>query len=176
MNSPSGGNFPLQAKRGFGLLQNTVAAYFTDKEPDRMLFVRIKERFRQRASEWYCAANLAWLGIAMLHPTSIFAASPGYNSFQSIITEETMAVLLTALGGAWLVGLIINGARQRVTSTIRIACSLAGGVIYLTMALGFLSSYLQTGVLTAGVGTYFLTSALAFYSLYWVTIDKKLNG
>lgn len=176
MNRPNGGVSPCQGKKAYGLLQNTVAAYFTEKEEDRMFFVRIKERFRQRASEWYCAANLAWWGFSMLHPSDTFGSTAAYTAFERTITEENMAAALTLLGMLWLVGLIVNGARQRITSTIRIACSFCGGIVYLVMSLGFLSSYIITGVLVAGIGTYALTSALAFYSLYWVVIDKRQNG
>lgn len=176
MNRQNGGASPSWETRGYALLQNTVAAYFTDRTEDHMFFVRIKERFRQRASEWFCAANLAWWGLSMLHPSDTFGSTKAYTAFARTIKEENMAAALTLLGTAWLVGLIINGARQRITSTIRIICSFAGGVIYMVMALGFLSSYLITGVLGAGPGTYALTSALAFYSLYWVVIDKRQNG
>jgi hypothetical protein len=176
MNRPNGGIFPSRANGGYGLLQHTVNAYFTERTENTLHFVRIRERFRQRASEWFCAAMLATWGLALLHPSNNFESTPAYEAFSRTIKEENMAAALTLLGVAWLVGLIINGARQRVTSTIRACCAFLGGVIYMVMSLGFLSSYFITGVLTAGPSTYALTSALAFYSLYWITIDKRQNG
>lgn len=176
MNHLNGGISQSWEKRGYGLLQNTVDAYFTERTSDKMYFLRIIERFRQRASEWFCAANLAWWGLSMLHPSDTFGSTAAYAAFENTISERNMAMSLLALGLLWLVGLIINGAKQRVTSTIRIICSFAGGIIYMVMSLGFLSSYFITGVLGAGVGTYLLISALAFYSLYWVVIDKRQNG
>lgn len=141
-----------------------------------MVFVRIKSRFRHRAAEWFCAANMMFWGLSMVHPSNVFDTGVAYRAFERTITENLMGTVLAIAGLLWLVGLVINGAREKVTSVIRGVCALFGGIVYFVMALGFLSSYFITGVLTGGVSTHFLTSALAFYSLYWIAKDKRTSG
>lgn len=138
------------------------------------VIVRLRERFHQRASEWFCAANMAVWGAILLHPSETFS-SPAYEAFRRI-GERGTGFLVGGLGLAWLLGLIINGARQRVTSSIRLTCALVGALVYSMLGVGFVCSYFVNGVLSTGTGTYFLISALAFYSLYWITIDKRING
>jgi hypothetical protein len=179
MKPQNGGASRLMASVDYAASANTVEGYFIKMGGavrENLVFVRITERFRQRMSEWFCAANLLGFGMSLLHPSAAFNGNPAYAAFQRNISEEHMAVCLAGLGLLWLVGLIINGSRQKVTSTIRAACAMTGGVVYMVMSLGFLSSYVITGVLGAGVSTYALISALAFYSLYWIIIDKRANG
>ncbi len=170
-----GGPSQSQANVASVSSRNIVGELYIDSEIKDMVmvFIRIKNRFRHRASEWFCALNLLLWGVVMLHPSSSFASSQAYAAFERTVTEEHMASALTALGLLWLAGLIVNGAREKATSLIRATCAAAGGVIYFTMALGFLSSYFITGVLTAGITTYVLISALSFYSLYWIAKDKR---
>lgn len=179
MNQPSG-NSPSLASVGYGSSLHTVAAYsikMGNPPKENMIFVRIRERFRQRASEWFCAANLLTWGLVMLHPSNVFGSSTSYEGFKEArITEEQLATGIFILGLLWFTGLVINGSMQKVTSTIRAACALVGGVVYMVMSLAFLSSFFITGVLTAGFTTHGLISALAFYSLYWIAVDKRANG
>ncbi len=139
-----------------------------------MITGRIKERFRERASEWFCAANMAVWGGTLTHPSETFT-SPPFQAFRPL-GEDITGVLVGGLGLAWLVGLIVNGARQRITSSIRMVCAFVGAMVYGLLAIAFAYSFLLNGILSTGIGTYGLISVLALYSLYWITIDKRDNG
>lgn len=140
-----------------------------------MIFLKIRERFHERASEWFCAASMATWGATLLHPSDTFA-SPSYEAFARTLGEDGTGLVVGTMGVAWLIGLIINGARQKATSTIRAVCAFFGALVYGLLGLGFVSSYLINGVLSTGIGTYFGLSILALYSLYWIAIDKRTNG
>ena len=139
-----------------------------------MITGRIVERFRERAPEWYCAANMAQFGATLLHPSETFVA-PGFEAFRPF-GEVLIGWVIGLLGVAWLVGLIINGARQRITSTIRMFCGFVGAMVYGMLALGFTHSFFANGILPTAIGNNFLISILALYSLYWIAIDKRRNG
>lgn len=139
-----------------------------------MIWGRIRERFRDRAAEWFCAGNMTWTGAALLHPSQTFTA-PGWQSFRWL-GEDLTGYLIGGLGLLWLVGLIINGALQSVTSTIRLGCAFVGSLAYGFLAVGFTFSFLINGVLPTAIGTNFLISALGLYSLFWITVDKRENG
>jgi hypothetical protein len=136
--------------------------------------LRLKERFRERASEWFCAANLTQFGLSLLHPSETFN-SPTFAAFHDI-GENNMGLLMFVVGFAWFLGLIINGARQRATSTIRLICGVIGTITYGLLALGVLGGFVLTGIWSTGFGNYLLVSLLGLYSLYWIAVDKKVNG
>jgi hypothetical protein len=140
-----------------------------------MIFLRIKRRFRGRASEWFCAANMTQWGVTLLHPSPTFKA-PAYEKFAQLTDETTTGLVIGGLGLAWLIALIINGARQRMTSSLRMLCAFLGAVIYIILALVFFSSYLINGLLPTLVGTNILIALLALYALYWIAVDKRTNG
>lgn len=139
-----------------------------------MIVGRIRERFRDRLSEWFCAANMAWAGTALLHPSDTFT-SPAYQAFRRF-GEDATGWVIGSLGLLWLIGLIVNGSRQRGTSTIRLVCALVGALGYGTMGIGFGYGAWQSGIMNIAGGTYMLMSALALYSLYWIAVDKRTNG
>jgi hypothetical protein len=139
-----------------------------------MIAGRIVERFRERVSEWFCAAYLFVWGATLLHPSETFSA-PGYAFFRQF-GENDVGWTLSAIGLLWLLGLIVNGSRQRATSTIRLFCGAIGSVTFGLFGIGFVGSYFMTGILSAGLGLNFLLSFLALYSLYWIAVDKRTNG
>lgn len=131
-----------------------------------MILIKIRKRFRERASEWYCAANLFAFGSTLLHPSTTFT-SPAYAAFESVATEAQTGAFCAVVGLLWLVGLIVNGQMQLTTSAVRAVCAAIGGVVYGLLCIGFAGSYYFTGVLSTGIGNYFLVSVLAFYCLFW---------
>lgn len=139
-----------------------------------MIFLRIRERARERLSEWFCACNMTQFGATLYHPSSTFN-SPAYEAF-AWFGEEMTGLVIGSLGVAWIIGLIVNGARQQVTSTIRMFCAFIGALVYGMLGIGFLWSYAINGVLSTGIGNYFLISVLVLYSLYWIAVDKRTNG
>lgn len=139
-----------------------------------MIIGRIRERFRDRLSEWFCAANMTWVGTALLHPSDTFGA-PAYRSFRWI-GEGGAGWAIGILGLFWLIGLIINGSRQKATSTIRMVCATVGAIAYGLLGIGFGISALQSTVMNIACGSYMLMSALALYALYWIAVDKRTNG
>ena len=138
------------------------------------IFLRVKHRFRERASEWFCAANLTQFGLSLLHPSQTFD-SYAFAAFRNL-GEQTTGVFFFLVGFTWFLGLIVNGARQSATSTIRLVCGALGTVSYGLLGLGLLGSYVLTGIWSTGIGNYMLVSILGLYSLYWIAVDKKVNG
>lgn len=140
-----------------------------------MVWLRIQHRFHERSPEWFCAANMAVFGAILLHPSETFA-SPSFEAFNRLLGEEGSGFVIGTLGVIWLVGLIINGSRQRATSTIRFICAFCGALIYGMLGLGFLVSYFLTGVLSTGIGNYLMISVGALYALRGIAKDKRENG
>ncbi len=143
---------------------------------DFPIFIRLRQRFRHRASEWFCAANTLWWGLSLVHPDDTFASSIAYTAFRNTLNESALGAALTVLGAAWIAGLIVNGKMQRVTSTTRAICALVGAVSFGMLAFGFIASIVVSGTMNTASGNYTLVSILAFYSLYWIAIDKRNNG
>lgn len=139
-----------------------------------MIIGRIKKRFQERASEWFCAAVTLSFGATLLHPSDTFT-SPSYRAFEWP-GEFWTGVIVSTVGFAWLIGLIINGAKQRITSTIRLVCAFIGALVFGMLGVGFASAYFLTGVLSTGIGHYFLDSLLVLYALYHIAADKRENG
>ncbi|TPM41528.1 hypothetical protein [Mesorhizobium sp. B2-3-4] len=139
-----------------------------------MITGRIVERFRERVSEWFCAGYLFIWGASLLHPSAAFSA-PGYAFFRKF-GENDVGWTLAGIGLLWLLGLIVNGSRQKATSTIRLCCGVVGSVTFGLFGMGFVGSYYITGILSAGLGLNFLLSLLALYCLYWIAVDKRTNG
>lgn len=132
---------------------------------------RIGHRFRGRASEWFCAANMAAWGATLLHESQTFT-SPAFAAFQWI-GEDRTGMAVGGIGCLWLVGLIVNGSMERTTSLIRSICAALGSLTYGFLAIGFYISYLLTGVLSTGISNYALISALGAYALFWIRRDRK---
>ncbi|ORE85308.1 hypothetical protein [Aurantimonas sp. 22II-16-19i] len=139
-----------------------------------MIFLRIRHRFHQRASEWFCAANMLQFGLTLMHKSQTFD-SPAYTAFRWL-GEAWTGAAVGSCGFVWLCGLIVNGARQRVTSTIRAWCAFVGALVYGLLALGFLWSFKMTNLLSTGIGNYALVSVLALYALFHVMRDKREQG
>ena len=76
-----------------------------------MILVHVKRKARKRASEWFCAINLALFGLTLLAPGALFSA-PAYAAFQAVLGETGTGVLAFGLGLVWVGGLVVNGARQ----------------------------------------------------------------
>lgn len=138
------------------------------------IVLRLRERFRQRVREWFCAANLTQFGLPLLHPSPTFD-SYAFAAFRPL-GEDATGIFFLSVGLAWMLGLIANGSRQNTTSTIRLVCGLIGTVTYGLLGLGLLGSYGITGIWSTGFGNYMLVSLLGLYSLYWIAVEKKVNG
>src|SRR4051812_16402452 len=75
-----------------------------------MITGRIVERFRERVSDWFCAAYLFIWGATLLHPNDAFSA-PVYAFFRQF-GETKIGWLLASIGLLWLRGLIITGSPE----------------------------------------------------------------
>ena len=152
--------------------QRKLQAIFLSR---RALFVaRIQERFRERAIEWFCAAAMAAWGLGLLHPSLSFT-SYAYVAFRGI-GETNSGFIGSVIGIGWLIGLIINGAKQRVTSTIRMVCAALGAIAFGILAVGIFYGFLRSGIYSTGVASYAIYSFMSLYSLYWTAVDKRDNG
>lgn len=136
-----------------------------------LILVRLARRFRGRASEWFCAANMFAWGATLLHPSETFT-SPAFQAF-SRMGEDRTGAIVGACGLIWIVGLIVNGSLESVTSPIRAICAFAGAMVYGLLAVGFFYSFQANGVLSTGISNYGLISLLALYSLYWIMRDRR---
>ncbi len=136
--------------------------------------LRLIRRFRGRASEWFCAANMFAWGATLLHPSATFT-SPAFQAFDRLGEDKTGA-LVGGCGLVWIVGLIVNGTVESVTTPIRAICAFAGAMVYGFLALGFVFSFQLNGILSTGISNYGLISLLALYSLYWIMRDKRSGG
>lgn len=137
-----------------------------------MIFLRLQSRFRERALEWFCAVHTAGWGVILLLPFDTFS-SPSYEILKRFGPEWCWGLGLTLLGLAWLGGLLVNGARPKPTSRIRVVCATAGFIIYLLIGTGFAASHTTP---PQGL-TFFLIAAASIYSVFRATIDgEKPHG
>lgn len=66
-------------------LEFTSGAHKTRLVP--MILIRLKHRFRERALEWFCAAQMLSWGASLLMPYDPYLASP-YGFFEGIVRHR----------------------------------------------------------------------------------------
>ena len=130
------------------------------------IYVRIKHRFGPRLSEWFAAVVVTLWGIILLLPADTFAG-PSWVVFRAFASENTWGVILISLGLARLAGLIINGARKRVTPWIRVISAGAGFLIWSGISLGFGLS----GVISTGLAVYPAIAVLELFNIHRAAHD-----
>ncbi|WAJ27129.1 hypothetical protein [Antarcticirhabdus aurantiaca] len=140
-----------------------------------MIAIReVRRRFHERSAEWYSATVLFGFGAVLMHPSPTFT-SPSWDGFAQL-GEEGTGLMIGGIGFVWLIALFINGARQMVTSTLRMICAFLGALASGILCIGFLGAYFLSGILTTGAWTYFMLSVYSLYALFHATKDKRRNG
>lgn len=141
-----------------------------------MILIHIRKKVRQRSAEWFCAGNLVLFGLTLLSPGATFdlASHAGFRAAfgPAGFGEAAAGASALLVGLAWSAGLVVNGVRQRLTSTVRATACFAGVIVYavLTLAYGFGSVW--TGIPVPSVGGNAAITVLALFCLYWIGEEK----
>ena len=160
------------------------------------VFLRIRKRFHDRHSEWAMAAIAFGYGLTLLAPGPTFS-SPSYQAFNDIAREEFWGNVIAGTGLVWLLGLFINGMRQRTTRRIRAVCSVIGFVVFGMLAAGFVLPYAvfiwslswpdffrfvvlmqdrpDATYLSTGAWVYFVLSCLSVYNFRMILREPAEN-
>lgn len=103
------------------------------------IWIRIQHRFGPRMMEWFMAGHLILFGSILLLPTDTFN-QPAWVSFRHLISEDFLGWMMFWIGILRIIGLIVNGARKKVTPQIRQISAGIGCVIWAGISYGFASS------------------------------------
>jgi len=97
------------------------------------VWIRLRLRFGPRLTECLLGViTLGW-GCVVLLPGHLFD-QPSYAGFRIVFGSEfSLGLVMAIFGTARLVGLLINGARRRVTPWIRIAGAGVGLIVWVGM-------------------------------------------
>ena len=136
-----------------------------------MILVHVKAKARKRASEWFCAVNLALFGLTLLIPGATFSA-PAYAAFEAVLGELWTGTLALVLGLVWAGGLIVNGVREGLTSTVRATCCFVGVIVYGLISIAYGIGAAKSGVLIPAIGGNGAITVLALCCLYWIGEEK----
>lgn len=130
------------------------------------VWIRIKHRFGPRMTEWLVALQTALWGLVLLLPAETFA-SPAWNMFSSIMSEESWGVLMLFLGLVRLGGLVVNGARKNITPWIRIVSAGFGFLIF----VGISFSFTLSGVISTWIAIYPTIALVELANIYRAAHD-----
>lgn len=103
------------------------------------IWIRIQHRFGPRMMEWFMAGHLILFGSILLLPTETFN-QPTWVAFRHLMSEDFLGWVMFWVGIFRLGGLIVNGARKKVTPQIRQISAGVGCVIWAGISYGFASS------------------------------------
>lgn len=104
------------------------------------LWIRIRHRFGPRMMEWFMAGHMIMFGWVLLLPSQTFN-QPAFASFRNLVpSEDFLGRIMLLIGCLRIIGLVINGAREKVTPQIRQFSAGIGCVIWTGIAYGFASS------------------------------------
>ena len=137
------------------------------------LWIRVRHRFGPRMPEWFMAAHMFMFGVVLLLPAQTFN-QPAFAAFRFVPSvgglspEEVMGWAMLLIGFVRVVGLIINGARKRVTPQIRQVSAGIGCMIWSGIAYGFFSS----DVVSTWVAIYPLFAVSETVNIYRAAHDE----
>lgn len=104
------------------------------------IWIRIQHRFGPRMMEWFMAAHMIMFGWVLLLPSDTFN-QPAFMSFRQLVPSESfLGGIMFAIGCLRIIGLIVNGARKKVTPQIRQFSAGAGCLIWFGISYGFYDS------------------------------------
>lgn len=104
------------------------------------MWVRIQHRFGPRMMEWFMAGHMILFGCILLLPTQTFN-QPAFMAFTQLVpSEDFLGWVMLMIGCLRIIGLVINGARQKVTPQIRQFSAGVGCMIWTGICYGFASS------------------------------------
>ena len=103
------------------------------------IWIRIQHRFGPRMPEWFLAGHMLLFGYVLLLPTETFN-QPSFIVFREWIKKDHLEWLMLIVGCARIIGLVVNGARKRVTPQIRQISGAIGCLVWVGISYGFASS------------------------------------
>lgn len=104
------------------------------------LWVRVRHRFGPRMMEWFYAGHLMFFGAVLLLPAQTFN-QPAFHAFTRLVpSEDFLGWLMLMIGCLRIVGLVVNGSREKVTPQIRQFSAGVGCMIWTGISYGFASS------------------------------------
>lgn len=101
------------------------------------IWISVKHRFEPRMTEWIWAILMCLWGIGLLLAPAEAFQLPAYHVFQMLMDKNEWGSFLAVLGGLRIVGLIVNGARKRVTPWIRMISAGIGFFVWLFITISF---------------------------------------
>lgn len=131
------------------------------------LWIRIQHRFGPRMTEWMLAAITAGWGAVLLLPAQTFD-QPTWAGFRAVFGSEwTLGAVMFLLGMTRIGGLVVNGARKRVTPWIRIV-SAGGGLV---LFIGITTGYALSGVISTWLAIYPIFALVELLNIYRAAHD-----
>lgn len=125
-------------------------------------------KFRLRRTEWIAGVQCFLWGIVLLLPVSVFDGR-AFSVIGTWASEDTFGFAMLFAGALRLAGLIINGARQRVTPWMRLGGALIGAALFTAISLGFAAS----GVIGTWLAAWPVLAVVEFMNLYDTTRDAR---
>ena len=114
------------------------------------MWIRIQHRFGPRMMEWFMAFHMIGFGWVLLLPTQTFNL-PQFQTFRELfLSESFLGWLMAIVGCLRIIGLVINGAKEKVTPQIRQFSAGVGCIIWTGITYGFASS----GVVSTWIAIY----------------------
>ena len=124
------------------------------------------EGFVEAIWEWYGThkRQLPWRDMQIHDDTE-----RAYRVLASWAPEWVFAVIMLIAGTLRLAGLVINGARRRVTPWMRLAGALIGCGLFTAISLGFAAS----GVVGTWIAAWPVVAVVEFFNIYDTTRDAR---
>lgn len=126
----------------------------------------IGHRFGPRLSEWFVAGVTFLWGVVLLFPADTFTGD-SWVIFRAIMPEQDWGILMLALGLARLTGLVVNGARRKVTPYIRMVSAGCGVGLFVGISAGFYFS----GVIGTWIAVYPMIVVLELFNIHRAAHD-----
>jgi hypothetical protein len=139
-----------------------------DLPDNHAVLVHYGYKFRLRRTEWIAAAQCFIWGFVLLLPLDTFAG-PTFSILASWASENVFGIIMLIAGALRLTGLIINGARQRVTPWMRLGGALIGCFIFSAISLG----YAATGSVGVWLAAWPVVAVVEFFNIWDTTRDAR---
>lgn len=136
-----------------------------------MIFLRVQRHYRERLTEWQNALIMTGWGFLILLPFPTFATSASYGAFTGI-DENFLGGVVFLLGSMRLCGLVINGARQKITPWMRLAGAGVGFFLFFGLSIGFTFA----GNYNTGSWVYGVLAAVEAFNVFAASKDTSIDG
>lgn len=145
----------------------------TPPRPVPTFTVQIAHKFHQRRTEWVAGFQCLLWGMVLLFPGSVYASSQSFSVLAQLIPEEVFGWLMVVVGGGRIIGLIINGARGKITPWVRLVSAFLGCGMFTAISLGFASS----GVVSVWIAAWPVLAIVELMNMHDAARDARIaNG